>query len=87
MVKFTEAEERFTDDTLEPAFIIIGAQKSGTTSLFKYLQKHPQVLPLEHTDGATFVKFLFFPSFDRCQCGRECQTGNGNETGNENDWE
>jgi len=28
-----------------PSFIIIGAQKSGTTSLFKYLCAHPQVLP------------------------------------------
>ena len=27
-----------------PDFIIIGAQKSGTTSLFNYLIKHPQVL-------------------------------------------
>ena len=28
-----------------PDFIIIGAQKSGTTSLFYYLTKHPQLLP------------------------------------------
>ncbi len=29
----------------EPAFIIIGAGKCGTTSLFQYLSQHPQVLP------------------------------------------
>lgn len=28
-----------------PDFIIIGAQKSGTTSLFDYLSQHPQLLP------------------------------------------
>ncbi|MCL2932552.1 MAG: sulfotransferase domain-containing protein [Trichodesmium sp. MAG_R03] len=28
----------------KPNFIIIGAQKSGTTSLYKYLTKHPQIL-------------------------------------------
>jgi hypothetical protein len=28
-----------------PSFIIIGAQKSGTTSLFDYLSQHPQILP------------------------------------------
>ncbi len=30
---------------LLPDFIIIGAQKSGTTSLFHYLARHPQVKP------------------------------------------
>lgn len=29
----------------EPAFIIIGAGKCGTTSLFQYLSQHPQILP------------------------------------------
>ncbi|GGA21388.1 sulfotransferase domain-containing protein [Okeania sp. KiyG1] len=28
-----------------PNFIIIGAQKCGTTSLYRYLTKHPQILP------------------------------------------
>jgi hypothetical protein len=28
-----------------PSFIIIGAQKSGTTSLFFYLSQHPQITP------------------------------------------
>lgn len=29
----------------KPAFIIIGAQKAGTTALFEYLSKHPQIVP------------------------------------------
>ena len=28
-----------------PNFIIIGAQKSGTSSLFSYLSQHPQLVP------------------------------------------
>lgn len=28
-----------------PDFIIVGAQKSGTTSLYHYLRQHPQMLP------------------------------------------
>jgi hypothetical protein len=28
-----------------PDFIIIGAQKAGTTSLFKYLRQHPNIIP------------------------------------------
>ncbi|NEP80265.1 MAG: sulfotransferase domain-containing protein [Okeania sp. SIO3B3] len=28
-----------------PSFIIIGAQKSGTTSLYNYMIEHPQILP------------------------------------------
>jgi len=30
---------------LLPDFVIIGAQKAGTTSLFRYLSQHPEVLP------------------------------------------
>ncbi len=28
-----------------PEFLIVGAQRSGTTSLYRYLLEHPQVLP------------------------------------------
>lgn len=30
---------------LSPSFLIIGAQRSGTTSLFNYLSTHPRILP------------------------------------------
>mgnify|MGYP005997631725 CR=1 FL=1 len=33
--------------TCGPHFSIIGSMKCGTTSLFTYLQNHPQVLPLK----------------------------------------
>ncbi len=31
----------------QPDYLIIGAQKSGTTSLYAYLNQHPQVVPAE----------------------------------------
>lgn len=34
-------------ETCGPHFVIVGSMKSGTTSLFSYLQNHPQVLPLK----------------------------------------
>ncbi|GAB4354931.1 MAG: hypothetical protein Fur0042_24070 [Cyanophyceae cyanobacterium] len=42
-----------------PQFVILGAQKAGTSSLHKYLHQHPQVLP-------TPIKEIqyFFPLFD-----------------------
>ena len=30
---------------MEPGFILIGAQRCGTTSLFRALTAHPQVMP------------------------------------------
>lgn len=33
-----------------PNFIIIGAQKSGTTSLYRYLIQHPSVIPAFHKE-------------------------------------
>lgn len=32
-------------NTLTPSFLIIGTQKGGTTSLYRYLEQHPQILP------------------------------------------
>lgn len=37
-----------------PAFLIIGAQRAGTTSLFRYLQKHPDVVGPRGGDAAVW---------------------------------
>jgi tetratricopeptide (TPR) repeat protein len=42
--------QEFANDTTlttktQPDFLIIGVMKSGTTSLYKYLTQHPQILP------------------------------------------
>lgn len=33
-----------------PDFVIVGAQKAGTTSLYSYLLQHPQILPAERKE-------------------------------------
>ena len=38
-----------------PDFIIIGAMKSGTTSLFTYLQQHPQLFPSSIKETKFFI--------------------------------
>lgn len=37
-----------------PDFLIIGAQRAGTTSLYRYLVQHPAVLPVVLTKGAHY---------------------------------
>lgn len=37
--------QSFYGSFMRPDFIIIGAQKSGTTSLYTYLSKHPAIVP------------------------------------------
>ena len=61
-VKVTEKGVYFHDkcflphnrESCAPQYIIAGAMKCGTTSMFSYLQKHPEVLPLR--------KFLLDPT-------------------------
>ncbi len=37
--------DRFPASSGAPAFVIVGAQRGGTTSLYRYLAAHPGVLP------------------------------------------
>jgi hypothetical protein len=39
-----------------PNFLIVGVQKSGTTSLFKYLMQHPNVIPTKKFLETTLPK-------------------------------
>ena len=41
------ARSKIINGRVAPSFIIIGAQKSGTTSLFNYLVQHPHVISLK----------------------------------------
>ena len=43
MVQYINSKKVFKQGSF-PEFIIIGAQKGGTTSLYRYLNRHPQVL-------------------------------------------
>lgn len=41
-----------------PNFIIVGAMKAGTTSLYEYINQHPQVLPCAQKEVHFFVHHL-----------------------------
>lgn len=44
---------------LLPDFLIIGAQRAGTTSLYRYLVQHPAVLPVVLTKGVHYFDTAF----------------------------
>jgi hypothetical protein len=46
--------------TCWPSFLIIGARKGGTTSLYKYLTHHPKVTGIKLHAGAQTGELLFF---------------------------
>src|SRR4051794_6700075 len=48
------AEAKRSDAGRTLDFIIIGAQKSGTTSLYKYLQPHPSIYMLPEKEAPFF---------------------------------
>ncbi len=74
-----------------PDFLIIGAQRAGTTSLYNYLIKHPCVRPalkkeihyfdLNFSKGLRWYKGHFFckwqPSQSKGGCGHKMITGEG----------
>lgn len=39
------AARRLRGDRMRPSLFVIGVQKAGTTSLFRHLERHPQILP------------------------------------------
>jgi sulfotransferase family protein len=72
-----------------PDFMIIGAQKAGTTSLYRYLSQHPDIAPAlrkeihffdEHYNKGPAWYRSFFPTLAACNqhlrvTGRRLQTG------------
>lgn len=46
-----------------PDYVIIGAQKSGTTSMYRYLKKHPQIKPA-YEKSIQFFDFNFDKGID-----------------------
>jgi tetratricopeptide (TPR) repeat protein len=45
LARFCEADSDRSDLKTKPDFIILGAQKAGTSSLYMYLTQHPNVIP------------------------------------------
>lgn len=50
-----------------PDFLIVGAKRGGTTSLFNYLVRHPGVLPLAPAIRGTKSTDFFFPGSGRSE--------------------
>jgi hypothetical protein len=67
------ARRHLDTDRMVPSFLIVGAQKAGTSSMFQYLNQHPNVLRSIRKDvfyfddnfekGLTWYR-SFFPSLD-----------------------
>ena len=64
------------DQRILPSFIIIGAQRCGTTSLYDYLSNHPQILPSPVKELFYFDDYYkrplnwyrsFFPTKKECE--------------------
>jgi hypothetical protein len=45
---------------MEPSFILIGAQRSGTTSLFRALTAHPQLAPPTFRKGVNYFDLNYY---------------------------
>lgn len=61
---YTAISEVTADSRMRPGFIIAGAQRCGTTSLFRMLAKHPDVQPPAFTKG-----IHYFDTADRYRRG------------------
>jgi hypothetical protein len=58
---YTQPTSRFR---LLPSFLIIGAQRCGTTSLYRYLAQHPAIGPVVLTKGAHYFSTNYDKGFD-----------------------
>lgn len=48
---------------ITPTFLIIGGQRCGTTSLYRYLLKHPAIAPVRLTKGVHYFDVQFHQSW------------------------
>jgi hypothetical protein len=62
-MSFINKQPQYSDQSEFPLFLIVGAQKSGTTALFSYLTQHPKIV------GARNKEVNFFNSPDRYALG------------------
>ena len=55
---YLKFRQRFSSKRALPDFLVIGAQKSGSTSLFNYIAMHPQVFPSIQKEIFYFNKYF-----------------------------
>ena len=70
----------------EPDFLILGAQKAGTTSLFQYLSLYgenfcpPLKKEIQYFTNNFDCSIHYYRSFFPCKIGRDCKTGEASPT-------
>jgi hypothetical protein len=57
---YARASEATAGLRMEPGFILIGAQRCGTTSLFRALAAHPQVMPPTFHKGVNYFDLNYY---------------------------
>jgi sulfotransferase family protein len=57
---YARASEATAGLRMEPSFILIGAQRSGTTSLFRALTAHPQLAPPTFRKGVNYFDLNYY---------------------------
>ena len=57
---YARASEATAGLRMEPGFILIGAQRCGTTSLFRALAAHPQVMPPTFRKGVNYFDLNYY---------------------------
>jgi hypothetical protein len=63
--KRNRSEDHLLDLALPlPRFFIVGAPKAGTTSIYAYLRRHPEVFLPERKEPHYFSEFTVDPAFD-----------------------
>ena len=55
----SEKDNYFLNHNL-PKFLIIGAQKSGTSSLYNYLSQHPKIIPPKYRKEINYFEKRYF---------------------------
>jgi len=78
-------EQEFSFTTTGPDFLIIGAKKSATSAIYKFLTEHPQVLPcvrkemhffsLHYSKGIEWYLSHFYPIKKNIRTGQIYLTG------------
>ena len=70
-----QPEEQFSPKgNLIPAFIVVGAEKSGTTSFYNYLVSHPQILELKNVN-LTYTGPVGHNGFNRTHLAKPSKKG------------
>ena len=58
--RFFSEKDTFLLENYLPSFLIIGAQKAGTTSLYYYLSQHPYIEPPKYRKEINYFEKRYY---------------------------